>query len=309
MSVSGKEREGAIVNVPKLSIRGPVSIGLAAAFLFGGVGLFMAQRVSLDQITTLDGQIILPADEAVIRSPRKGVIAKLYVSDGEVVRAGQLLARLDDRALRARIAKATDAAHAAREELATIRAKVRKALGASDETAADARRLVAMLADKIRQVERRARKLNRNVAEAETQISNGDIYADHAGRVELIRGIDAASAVAKDEPVLKLASTDDLLKVKVVPAHERDHGRRINKPVSIILFDRQGLANGPFEARRVPRPEPVHGGALQTSSGEAIIYTLIRPRSQIAKQIALHSGQRAKVLIKSGGRSVFAQLF
>lgn len=85
---------------PALSIRGPLALGgIALVLLILGLGLWATQ-------TTLAGAIIAPGrievegDHQILQHPDGGVVTAILVREGDRVRAGDVLLRLDGIALR-----------------------------------------------------------------------------------------------------------------------------------------------------------------------------------------------------------------
>jgi HlyD family secretion protein len=64
-----------------------------------------AQREDIATYINLDGQIA-PYQDATLSTPQSGTVAAVYVHEGQRVRAGDLLAKLDDSTLRAQLAQA-----------------------------------------------------------------------------------------------------------------------------------------------------------------------------------------------------------
>lgn len=65
------------------------------AFIILGISIFWANRAEVDQIARAQGQVIASSRTQVIQSANDGVIEALLVREGDRVRKGQLLVRLD----------------------------------------------------------------------------------------------------------------------------------------------------------------------------------------------------------------------
>jgi HlyD family secretion protein len=68
------------------------------------VDVATAQRQDIATYVTLDGQIA-PLQDSILSSPQSGNVVAVYVNEGQRVRAGQVLAKLDDSTLRATLAQ------------------------------------------------------------------------------------------------------------------------------------------------------------------------------------------------------------
>ncbi|BDE05763.1 hypothetical protein WPS_10390 [Vulcanimicrobium alpinum] len=68
------------------------------------VDIATAQRQDIATYVTLDGQIA-PVQESTLSSPQSGNVVAVYVNEGQHVRAGEPIAKLDDSTLRASLAQ------------------------------------------------------------------------------------------------------------------------------------------------------------------------------------------------------------
>ena len=68
------------------------------------VAVAQAQRQDIATYLTLDGQIT-PLQQSVLSTPQSGTVVAVYANEGQRVRAGELLAKLDDSTLRAQLAQ------------------------------------------------------------------------------------------------------------------------------------------------------------------------------------------------------------
>jgi multidrug efflux pump subunit AcrA (membrane-fusion protein) len=69
------------------------------------VNVAQAQRGDIATYLTLDGQIA-PMQQSTLSTPQSGTVADVYVTEGARVKRGQLLAKIDDSALRAQLQQA-----------------------------------------------------------------------------------------------------------------------------------------------------------------------------------------------------------
>ena len=67
------------------------------------VDVSRVQRRDIATQLTLDGQIA-PLQESTLSTPESGTVAAVYVNEGDAVRAGELLAKLDSSQLEAQLA-------------------------------------------------------------------------------------------------------------------------------------------------------------------------------------------------------------
>jgi HlyD family secretion protein len=77
-----------------------LAAGVAGAFLVLGVGGWAA-TTRLSGAVIAPGRLVAESNVKLVQHPTGGVITELNVSEGDVVKAGDVLARLDDTAIRA----------------------------------------------------------------------------------------------------------------------------------------------------------------------------------------------------------------
>ena len=93
---------------PAWSATLPLTIGFVAlALLIGGVGVW-SLRTQIAGAVIAQGTIVVESNRQVVQHPEGGIVGEILARDGDHVKAGQLLVRLDDRLLRSELA-VTDA--------------------------------------------------------------------------------------------------------------------------------------------------------------------------------------------------------
>jgi HlyD family secretion protein len=75
----------------------------AAAILFGGIGGWAATTEFAGAVVA-QGQLVVESSVKKVQHPTGGVVGELRVRDGDHVRAGDILVRLDDTVTRANLA-------------------------------------------------------------------------------------------------------------------------------------------------------------------------------------------------------------
>lgn len=83
--------------------RGYIIFGLACvALLAGGLGTWAA-TATMSGAVIASGQLRVESNRQVVQHPDGGVVGEILVEDGDIVKAGQILLRLDDTLLRSEI--------------------------------------------------------------------------------------------------------------------------------------------------------------------------------------------------------------
>ena len=92
------------MTVPDLSTRRPIRIGIAASILLVlGFGAW-AVATRLEGAVVAPGHIVVSGERQIVQHPDGGVIAEIAVQEAQKVSKGDLLLRLDGRALRTELA-------------------------------------------------------------------------------------------------------------------------------------------------------------------------------------------------------------
>jgi adhesin transport system membrane fusion protein len=99
-------------------------ISLVGVLLLMACFMGWASQAHLDQITRAPGKVIAVARTQSIQSPDGGVVREILVREGEAVRRGQLLVRMDDSKARAAVGEAQSKVAALRTALERLRAEM-----------------------------------------------------------------------------------------------------------------------------------------------------------------------------------------
>lgn len=236
------------------------------------------------------------AQRAVIAPVEPGVVATVLVQLGERVRAGQVLATLEDGEWRERLsqaeaalaaARATQVARLAERDLAASQLAREKTLFAQELTAAQdfevaKTRLVsaeALVSLAKAEVER-ARAL---MAEARQRLDRTRLVAPWAGNVAM-RHLDPGARVVAGTPVVTLLSAEPLRAFLAVPEAEFTQ----LQPGARARLYLDTLPERPFAAR-VSRVAP--GVNLETRTGQIELQT-------VSQQEGLRDGMLARVTLE-----------
>jgi multidrug efflux pump subunit AcrA (membrane-fusion protein) len=196
---------------------------------------------------------VLPLENADVRTQVSGLIADIYVDEGDVVKAGQVIARLSDRDYRAELRK-TEAA------IAEKRAKLKMLkVGARREEIDLARETVATARTRLDQAQRRHDEAKRmrgeRLTRAETSVAKGDERVRYArirremyetlhrqGLVSLLKAQEAQEeAVVREKELeeahaeLKLVQADDLADLHKAIAVAESELKEADSKLTLVL--------------------------------------------------------------------------
>jgi putative peptide zinc metalloprotease protein len=222
---------------------------LVPAILAGAVVLMFTKM----ELTVSGPFTVLPLENAEVRTQVSGLLENIYVDEGDVVKAGQLIARLSDRDYRAELRK-TEAA------IAEKRAKLKMLkVGARREEIELARETVATARTRLDQAQRRhdeaKRMRSERLTRAEASVSKGDerlkyarvrreMYASlhQQGLVSLLKAQEAQEeAVVREKELeeahaeLKLVQADDLAELHKAIAVAENELKEADSKLTLVL--------------------------------------------------------------------------
>lgn len=210
------------------------SLGLGAAFLWplstsmaqkaaGGkapppVPVKVATVLVQDQALSLSavGQV-QAARQAVVKSRIDGLLTEVNFTEGQQVRQGQVLARLDDRSLRAQVAQAEAELRRLQAQLALAQLDLRRYQDLAAQSAVSTQQRDQQQAQ-VAQLQAQVQSQQASLSQIQTQLSYTVITAPFSGRVGL-RLVDVGNIVRPldAQGIVTLAQTDPLMVVFNVP--------------------------------------------------------------------------------------------
>ena len=319
---------------PKLVVGGPVAGAVAVSLAFIAAAFLFNRFHEVDRIAAIPGTIVVSSSITAVRSPHDASIAEFYVSAGEQVQAGQLIARLDNSALDAEIALLREKAAATRAELVVLKSEASAALKKSRLSRLFSSMNTTKMAAQIADIDKVVGSLLKRIVTAEEKVARAKIYAEVTGSIELIRGVTAGASIRYADAIARIVDSGDRLRVRaLLPKADRSQAslsqvdpsqvdlvqvklRQTGSPVfspgdaaKVILTGRDGRRYGPFDARLLSTSTRSKASASLIGHELSAQFEFIKPRSQIAKQIELQSQLHAEILIKSGEQNLMGLLF
>lgn len=210
------------------------SLGLSAALLWpwstsmaqkaaGGkapppVPVKVAEVQVQDQALSLSavGQV-QAARQAVVKSRIDGLLTEVNFTEGQLVRQGQVLARLDDRSLRAQVAQAEAELRRLQAQLALAQLDLQRYQDLAAQSAVSTQQRDQQQAQ-VAQLQAQVQSQQASVRQIQTQLSYTVITAPFSGRVGL-RLVDVGNIVRllDAQGIVTLAQTEPLMVVFSVP--------------------------------------------------------------------------------------------
>lgn len=200
----------------------PVAAYRRAAISIGFAGLFLlAVFVVPIRTRILAPGVVQYRSEATVRARASGFLSKIHVSDGQPVRAGDVLATLENRELTTRLS----------EQLLTLRQNAIRRNVAMERSEPG---LVQVLA-------KRAESIADQIRQLETQAAGLTVLAPHDGTV-VARNLDQAAGryIEEGQILMAVAAPDDQEIVAMVSHRSVDEVRSlVDSRVSVRAADRQ----------------------------------------------------------------------
>lgn len=108
---------------PEPSLRLSVLSGFAVVAMFVGAFAGWSMFADLDSAVVASGSIVVDSHRKTVQHLEGGILRKLHVREGDVVKAGQLLAELDSTQAAATLGQATSQHYSVKAQLARLRAE------------------------------------------------------------------------------------------------------------------------------------------------------------------------------------------
>lgn len=205
------------------------ALGLTAAAFLWPAGPSVAQKAAAgkapppvpvrvavalvqDQALTLSavGQV-QASQHAVVRARIEGLLTEVNFTEGQNVRQGQVLARLDDRSLRAQVAQAQAELRRLQAQLELALLDLKRYQDLAAESAVSSQQRDQQQAQ-VAQLQAQVQSQQASLSQAQTQLSYTAITAPFSGRVGL-RQVDVGNVVRPSDAqgIVSLAQTQPLL--------------------------------------------------------------------------------------------------
>lgn len=207
----------------------------------------VAQAVVQDQPLALSavGQV-QAARQAVVRARIEGLLTEVNFSEGQPVKQGQVLARLDDRSLQAQVAQAEAELKRLQSQLELAELDLKRYQGLAEQSAVSTQ-LRDQQQAQVAQLRAQVQSQQASLSQVRTQLSYTVITAPFSGRVGL-RQVDVGNIVRPSDVqgIVTLAQTEPLTVVFSVPqARLADVRSALAQPQGAVLSvaEREGAAS------------------------------------------------------------------
>ncbi len=292
---------------PRLDVRTPVGLGLVVIVLFFGFGLGAAALAPIDKGVSLPGTIIVESKVKPVAHPRGGVVDKIHVIEGQVVKEGQLLVSLETSTLDEQVTSLKAQSDAAlkqlllaRQEAATITDLQMRSLASKSKVLA-LDRLVA-------EIEKDVANFKARVVAAESERAKTDIRAPVAGRVLSLQAHASGAVMQPGATVVEIVPEADRLVVEGRLQPHQLENVKAGMTAKVWLTALSWREQRPLVAKL----SWISADSVEDKrNGNAYFVARLEfdeVRGEITKRMALQPGMRAEILLMTGQRTLLDQL-
>lgn len=292
---------------PALDVRLPVTLGIAVVVAFFGFGLGAAAYAPIDKGVGLPGTIIVETKVKPVQHQRGGQVSRIHVTEGQHVRAGEVLLTLDTSAVDEQLVALKAQAEAARRQLALARDEAATMTDLLERKLA-ARSRVLSLERQVAELEKESAGLLARIAVAEQELARAELRAPVAGRVLKLRVASEGAVIAPGGTVLDIVPDSDRLVVEGRLQPNQIEALKPGMPAKVWLTALSWREQRPLSAKLAW----VSADSVEDQrTGQPYFIARVeldeRP-AETARQFALHPGMRAEMVLLTGERTLLDQL-
>lgn len=290
-----------------LDIGGPVRAGALVVLAFFGFGVGTAAMAPIDKGVGMPGTIIVETRVKPVQHERGGTVAAVLVSEGQKVKAGDVIATLDTASLREQLNALEAQSEAARRQLALAKQEAQTMSDLLDRKLASRSRVLG-LERQVAEIEKEAAALDARIAITRRDISRAEVRAPEAGRILSLAVKGAGGVLQAGATAAEIVPDDDRLVIEGRLQPNQIENIRPGMPAKVWLTALSWREQRPLAATLAwISPDVVEDRRSDAAHFIARV-ELNEPRSEIEKSIALQPGMRGEVLLLSGERTLLDQL-
>jgi multidrug efflux pump subunit AcrA (membrane-fusion protein) len=304
---TGRSQHAQTAPLARLDIRAPVIMGVMVIVVFFGFGIGSAAFAPIDKGVGLPGTIIVESKVKQVAHPRGGVVGKIHVSEGQTVKAGELLVSLDTASQDEQISALKAQADAAGKQLRLVQ---QESVTVNDlqsrQLAAKSKALALERA--VAEVEKEVASVNARLATAEFDRRQSEIRSPVAGRVLQIQVHAEGAVVQPGGTIAAIVPDDDRLVIEGRLQPNQIENVKPGMSAKVWLTALSWRDQRPLAARlawvSADSVEDKRTGAAHFLAR----IELDEAGAEIAKRMALHPGMRAEILLMTGQRTLLDQI-
>lgn len=310
MTLELKQQDPGLVEArkhPKLDVRAPVLAGLGTAIVFFGVGVGAAAYLPIDKGVGLPGTIIVESKVKPVQHQRGGQVSRIHVTEGQVVKAGDILVTLDTKALDEQIAAMRAQSELAKKQLALAREEAATMTDLMERKLAARSRILA-LERQVTELEKEAAGLVARIAVAAQELERAELRAPVDGRVLKLKVASEGAVIAPGGTVLDIVPVADRLVVEGRLQPNQIENIKPGMPAKVWLTALSWREQRPLSAKLAW----VSADSVEDArSGNAFFIARVEldeKPAELSQRLALHPGMRAEMVLLTGERTLLDQL-
>lgn len=288
----------------RLDLAGPVRLGLTTLAIVAGGFVVLARTAPVETGATLSGLVTEDAQPHAIRHVKGGVAGQVYVRNGDLVGAGQVLLALDTIAIDGQIAALKAQSDAARRQLTLIRLEA-VAMGERARRQDGERSAVLALERQVGEVERELAGIANRISTAEHELAAAVIRAPIAGRVTGLAVLQPGAVAAPGVTIVEIVPSDGRLVVDARLTPALMHLARPGQSARIWVLDGTKRAGEPISARLV---SVARESIEDKRTGLLVVPARFALDTAAVGSAGLTAGQRTEVHLQTGTRTILDQM-
>ena len=294
--------------VPRLNIRTPLVLGLAVIVTFAAAGFGTAALAPLDKGVGMPGTVIVESKVKPVQHPRGGSVAEVYVTEGQQVRAGDILVTLDTRAIDEQIAALKHQSAAARRQLELAQMETATIADLADRKLASKSRVLS-LQRQVAEVEKESAGIASRIVLAEQELERGVLRAPVAGRVLDMQVSSPGVVIGPGAKLMDIVPDGDRLVIEGRLSPNQIENVKPGMPAKVWLTASSWREQRPISARLAW----VSADSMEDKRTGQPYFTARVELTDVDGKTAggappLQAGMRSEILLVTGQRTLLDQL-
>ena len=294
--------------VPRLDIRLPLVLGMLVIVTFAAAGVGTAALAPLDKGVGMPGTVIVESKVKPVQHPRGGSVAEIHVTEGQQVRAGDILVTLDTRTIDEQIAALKSQSAAARRQLELAQMETATIADLADRKLASKSRVLA-LQRQVAEVEKESAGIASRIVLAEQELERAILRAPVAGRVLDMQVSSPGVVIAPGAKLMDIVPDGDRLVIEGRLSPNQIENVKPGMPAKVWLTALSWRDQRPLSARLAW----VSADSMEDKrTGQPYFTARVELEKATADLVrsgaVLQAGMRSEVLLVTGQRTLLDQL-
>ena len=282
-----------------MAVRGPIAFGFVVIALFFGGILGWAATAPLQSAAIAPGVVSVETSRKTVQHLEGGIVGEIAVQEGDRVRAGQVLIRMDDTKSQAQIQLLRSQIEAADQQLALLQEEIVAVERLLQKGLTQKPRLLALLRRKA-ELEGRRKEDEAQLRTAQDVLSRAEIRAPMDGTIVGLQVHTPGGVISPGEALLSIVPRDEplMIQARVSPLDIDVVQAGMPARVRLTPYDRR--SNVPIEGKvlSVSADSMVEERTGQTYYLARIVLT--QEPAEVLPGAALYPGMPVEAMIVTG---------